>query len=570
VQIPPLIERELRTALRKRKAASARFWTGAAAVGATLLICLAGSAGLRHTSQTLFSILLVISCLTAVFETVHSSIDLLSLERRNDTLGLLFLSGLNVAEVFLGKLTGALLVQLSRVFALLPCFAVSFLMGGVPGTTLIATAVLIVNLMLLALAVSLLASSLTKEEGTAMALATGLGLVIGLASPAVYYGSLLTPGTTAGKGWLLFSPLYGVEIVWKFFATASAREFWWNSSVTLGYTGVCLGLAAWIVKCTWRETEIPLSLKHWWPAAGRAWDRWSGRDCVSDRSWLACNPYAWLALRDRRPVQLGWIGLGLIATAWAILFAFWPKRSGLVFSGVMVALLTNAIVGWLMALAAATRMAEDRRSGALELLLTAPLSPEQILEGQRQALRTGFHPLLWCLLVVNAIWAGAAIPLRDWNGLALVVYGEIWATMVCLVIVVARSQTIPRVMWAALNSARPLFSLTKVVSPPILLVVFGQVLVGVSQSGWPSNFLQGTEAELCVGSAVLILAMTGALCSGRSHGVSDRFKRELRAIAQEPVPEPSDPRFKKWDASKRFPEDEFELRLTRPLVLGDS
>ncbi|MCX6929411.1 MAG: hypothetical protein NT154_40280, partial [Verrucomicrobia bacterium] len=56
---------------------------------------------------------------------------------------------------------------------------------------------------------------------------------------------------------------------------------------------------------------------------------------------------------------------------------------------------------YLVAVEATRQFSEDRRSGALELLLVTPLGEAQILLGQKVVLRQRFHGLKWGLLLVN-------------------------------------------------------------------------------------------------------------------------------------------------------------------------
>jgi hypothetical protein len=62
----------------------------------------------------------------------------------------------------------------------------------------------------------------------------------------------------------------------------------------------------------------------------------------------------------------------------------------------------HQVAKYLVALEAARQLSEDRRSGALELLLVTPLPEAQILTGQKQALRRRSRGLQRVLLLVNA------------------------------------------------------------------------------------------------------------------------------------------------------------------------
>ena len=55
------------------------------------------------------------------------------------------------------------------------------------------------------------------------------------------------------------------------------------------------------------------------------------------------------------------------------------------------------------------RFHQDRQSGAMELLLATPLPTEEIVNGQRDALRIQFHRALWLISIVNVLTLLAGI-----------------------------------------------------------------------------------------------------------------------------------------------------------------
>jgi hypothetical protein len=67
----------------------------------------------------------------------------------------------------------------------------------------------------------------------------------------------------------------------------------------------------------------------------------------------------------------------------------------------LIAFGLHLIVKGMIAMQASRRLCEERRSGALELLLISPLEPWSILDGQRAALRRQFGWLLGLLTAMN-------------------------------------------------------------------------------------------------------------------------------------------------------------------------
>ena len=112
------------------------------------------------------------------------------------------------------------------------------------------------------------------------------------------------------------------------------------------------------------------------------------------------SAYFWLAARARLRPAYVWAVLGLVACGWV-----W----GLARSGrdwldemtyVLTGLLLNLLIKVWFVLEAGRPLAEDRRQGALELLLSTPLTVTDILRGQLLALKRQFlGPVLAVLLV---------------------------------------------------------------------------------------------------------------------------------------------------------------------------
>lgn len=68
------------------------------------------------------------------------------------------------------------------------------------------------------------------------------------------------------------------------------------------------------------------------------------------------------------------------------------------------------------------------------------------------------------------------------------------------------------------------------------------------------TFPEGTIGEMLFLIVTLLMVVVFGLARRREHGKREaRLLSELRAIAQEPPPEPSDPRFKEWKSGERFP-----------------
>jgi hypothetical protein len=256
-----------------------------------------------------------------------------------------------------------LLIQLCNGLALLPCFAVSLLLGGVPASAFVAAAVFIPNLTMLTLTICLAASTLSRDEDGAMVIAGGIGALIGLGTPALYFASVCLSTFPWGQDWLLLSPLYGYSLISNFFTTGTPAMFWLNSVVTACYLLLLATGAAWLLRRTWREESGSARLGISLITGNGIWARFGSKRRVAERAFLDLDPYLWFALRDRRSVRLAWAAVTLLAAAWFAAVALWPKPCGTLLAAVFTALLMYGVVGLMAMFSAAKVIGEDRRSG---------------------------------------------------------------------------------------------------------------------------------------------------------------------------------------------------------------
>src|SRR5215831_2074206 len=128
----PLIERELRVGARRPSSFRIRFFgaLGVLAVWVVLLLSdYRSSAGQRsfHLFMALSILALGFCLLAGIFLTA----DCLSEEKREGTLGLLFLTDLRSYDLVLGKLSATSLHSFYGLLAILPILGLPLMMGGV-------------------------------------------------------------------------------------------------------------------------------------------------------------------------------------------------------------------------------------------------------------------------------------------------------------------------------------------------------------------------------------------------------------------------------------------------------
>src|SRR4051812_33170661 len=136
VTLLPIADRELRLAARKRStfwvrliAALVAFVIGACALG----FASAASVGSAQLGKILFGVLTWITLAGVLSTGLFFTSDCLSEEKREGTLGFLFLTDLHGYDVVFGKLLANSLRSFYALLALLPIVGITMLMGGVTG-----------------------------------------------------------------------------------------------------------------------------------------------------------------------------------------------------------------------------------------------------------------------------------------------------------------------------------------------------------------------------------------------------------------------------------------------------
>jgi hypothetical protein len=554
----PIIERELRVALRKRNPVRSRVRMAAGCASITLLLLFfAAMAGSRTAGHTLHNMLCLVG-LYVVLQAPLLTASMFAEERRNQTLGLLFLSGLGAVEVFLSKLISAAAIAFTGLLAIFPMLALPFLTGGVSFDLFLATVFGLPTLLIFALALSLLASVISEDDGTALIVAVVLGVLVCGTTPLLYAAqSHFSAAAASSLWWLRLSPAYGPYLVWKGFPGGTAGEFWQNLGVTLIWSGVLLSAAAIALRRLWRECWEMRQSGRWRERWQRKLHGTAGRRRGLARRWLAANPFVWLAARDRQPQVLAWLVLGGISVVWLTCWAAWGRVWLSVPNCLLTAILLHLALAWIIRYTAAQTMAAPRQDGTYELLLTTPLQPSDIVWGELEALRRQFQPVAAFLLGLDLILMMAGLLVRGWNERAVFVYFVVWALLLATTWRLGRgswrSFLVP--MWASLNCGRPAHAVwrTSGFNSWVWLLLGYSLLQTFSKF---RRFPTGSAGELffvifAVFMFLLVRATKDPLLNA-AHW-EQRLVSEFREIVREPLPDPHDPRFKKWDWRERFP-----------------
>src|ERR1041385_5118499 len=174
-------ERELRAAARQKRTYRLR-WIAATGTF-TLLLWLGWVFDVfanRGAGPTVFRVCSVAIFLSCLFIGAAETADWLSREKREGTLGLLFLTNLNSAEIVAGKLCSNALALIYPLLAVFPMLAMPVLLGGITFGCFWRTVLALANAIFFAIAAGFAASAVSVRQFPAVALATGLALFFGV------------------------------------------------------------------------------------------------------------------------------------------------------------------------------------------------------------------------------------------------------------------------------------------------------------------------------------------------------------------------------------------------------
>jgi hypothetical protein len=408
----PIVERELRVAARKRSTFWVRIIAALVALiigsGFLVVVMVGPGFGAATLGRGLFGTLTWLSLGVALSAGLFFTSDCLSEEKREGTMGFLFLTDLKGYDVVLGKLLATSLRGCFALLAVFPILAITLLMGGVTGAEFWQTSLALVNALFISLTAGLFISAISRDSQKALA-ATLLLLVLWVAGgPAIDAAfAMVKQGT--------FRPVMSLSSPGYLFASAGAwgvSPFWRALLVNQVLAWTLLGLTCALLPRAWQEKAAkPLR-------ASGAWANWWKFGGIKRRAALrreldGANPIVWLVCRERRQTLALWAVSILSAAGFCAIFAsdhrlilwhLWNFLEGAL-----------AIVLYLVAASQACRFFTNARTmGLFELLFSTPLTVRQIVQGQWRAwLRMFGAPL--ALFLATQLVGEFLVQEQTWN-----------------------------------------------------------------------------------------------------------------------------------------------------------
>jgi ABC-type Na+ efflux pump permease subunit len=441
----PVLHRELRE--NSHRAFNYYLRPFAAAAGMTLLWLCVHQVEKRMNAASmglfLFSCLhtLVLVLIVAIVPAMTA--DCISEEKRNGTLGLLFLTPLTARGIIIGKSCAHTLRAFMLWLSVLPVLVIPFLLGGVAWFDVATAITMQFCAILLSLAAGMLASALFRKRNAAFGAACAFGVALNFIIAWLFVLAVtfvvFAPGRAVGRGILVRIPF---STMFPFAITGSAGFFgsrpgggtsgWsavlsrgsgvmrveWTrllcegALVTVVLMFIVLMIGAWQIQRSWRDKQSRIPVK------------WSNRFCTpiflnrfkkQMRRLLDRNPIGWLQ-------QYSWRAR---TTKWGLCLAF------IIIETIAVSVLQNSfdlldsmtilqifllfIVSIMFVFVGVSSFQTEKQSGALELILITPLRVSQIISGRVYGLWKQFLPAY--LVIGTCHVAVLLLFVHPWRGL---------------------------------------------------------------------------------------------------------------------------------------------------------
>ena len=489
MQLLPVVQRELLVAARQRMTYLSR------TISAGILLPLFVALHSLHSTQPAFAGPHILSVLSTIvfFECMLAGIrytsDCISEERREGTLGLLFLTDLTGLDIVLGKVLARSLRAVFNLLATFPILALTLFVGGVTGTQITTVSITLFVCILFSLAAGAFISSRGYRERNVL-LGTLLFLILTAFVPLIlnsiavrlfnYYGFADTL--------IRFSPYYAFSEAGLGFT----RNLGPSLGLLLATTTAFLFYAAWRIRRTFGEPE-----------------RLPTKSPVRRKRPLNIHPQdplLWLARRDRIPrrriLQFSIFVLVFGVFSYATVADNWNWAIPIVFFGSYA---LHAIYKFLLTAETCRQINEDRRSGALEILLSAPVSSAQLVRAQLLATWRAWFPAMIALACMNYFWMSENSLQRD------VAFRTLLPCS--LILLVADTIALPwRSVLLALSGERYPLTVFKTylraIVPPLALVAFMlAMIIGSNQQRSIANcFILWTVLCLIYNTALILNA----------------------------------------------------------------
>jgi ABC-type transport system involved in multi-copper enzyme maturation permease subunit len=372
--VVPLIQRELR--VRSRQPLT--YWSRTVMAIVAAIIALQSSlfsATAFGTTQAGTATFTILSSLAFLFASLaaFATCDSISGERREGTLGLLFLTDLRSHDVILAKLFAAGLTTFYTLIGFVPAFSLAILSGGVSGGMVFRIVWASLNMAFFSLSLGLCVSTCVQTQQRGLRLTVGFLL-----------GWMLLPWVGAylfSSPFSLLSPYTPFQLAFDGFYKVEPARYWRALIVSHAESWLLLISASILMQRNWRSFERLAP-----PAQDTIRRLTVGRQAhqAERADWLNRAPIRWIVTRSPGKRFLIWAAVALMFFSGSL--SSFPRSliPGVV--GTALSLVMVPAFSGMFAALAARFFFQSKRTGELELLLSTPLGAKDIIEGHWWAL----------------------------------------------------------------------------------------------------------------------------------------------------------------------------------------
>jgi ABC-type Na+ efflux pump permease subunit len=373
-----------------------------------VLLCMGIAFGLVYHYGGLRAIGPILQMLTFILLTicmfvgVQLTSDSIAREKREGTIGLLFLTHLTPLQIVMGKLIAHGLMGFYWLLIAVPLLSLLLIAGGLEGMQLTFLVLGAMNILFFSCAVGLFVSARNTDRKKAAGYGTwivlffwwGMPLLVGLALYLKLPAWVGTALNLFSMGGLYNSPFAGPRV--------RMINSPWLNMVSIHLLGWAFVWAATVsLRSRWqdRPATAKFSLREWWRnvSLGKPATRVRLRRKLLDR-----NAFLWLVCRDRLRGMSVWI-----ATIIILAFVFYTAIAAGALLGMVMSFGFGLCILHKMMVATSTahQLQVEQEQGTLEMLTSTPLRVEEIIHGQILAARRIFW---WPAIIVLLTHAGVA------------------------------------------------------------------------------------------------------------------------------------------------------------------
>lgn len=451
----PVVARELRVASRRRMTYWSRFFTAVIAIVLGLIVYANMRQAASHElGQALFITISVAAFIYCLGTGIRSTADCLSEEKRDGTLGLLFLTDLKGYDVVGGKLVATSLNALYGLLGIFPVLAIPLLMGGVTNGEFWRMALVLANTFLLSLAVGMFMSSICTSPRKAMAGTLVVMLCLSVGIPLIENWVMIYRSPRLLTVLNFLNPDTSLGLASDASYSAEKKAFWWSVGVVHAACWLLLGLASFIVPRSWQDKPAGAERQLW----RERWHRWSYGDAAERAAFrtrlLNINAFYWLAGRARLKPAHVWVVLLIAAMLWTWGAVANGSEWMNAFVYFITALVLNSMFKIWITSEAGRRLGEDRKLGALELLLSTPLKIDDILRGQVLALKRQFFAPVLTVMAVEFVFLLASLQASHGDGEGTEIMTACGVVMMLMFVADVLASAV-LAMWVSLTAKNP-------------------------------------------------------------------------------------------------------------------